>query len=36
MERLHAVKLTITHPDSGERVSWESLPEWEAEKYLRS
>ena len=33
---LHAVKLTITHPDSGERVSWESLPEWEAEKYLRS
>ncbi len=33
---LHAVKLEITHPVSGKRVSWESKPEWGIERYLRS
>ncbi len=31
---LHAARLEITHPTSNERVSWESKPVWEIEKYL--
>lgn len=33
---LHAARLSITHPVSGEKMSWESKPGWEIEKYLKS